>query len=163
MTVDTKKLEQFLGQLVNDLGATTHAFRFWRADKFKIKTLRGDIVKKNVRQFAIQFQYAMIAALVLMSVWSTRVLAQDDHSHTLMSQHQELTPDQKSKQGALLKIVRQSTRRVSGRQGGGGGGLRPYIRLRQRRRRGGHGAPLYQLRLGEERRHRRHASSGHHL
>ena len=68
-------------------------------------------MKKNVRQFAIQFQYAMIAALVLMSVLSTRVLAQDDHSHTLMSQHPELTPDQKSKQGALLKIVRQSTRR----------------------------------------------------
>jgi hypothetical protein len=33
---------------------------------------------------------------------------EDGHSHM---QHQELTPDQKSKQGALLKIVRQSTRR----------------------------------------------------
>ena len=68
-------------------------------------------MKKNVRQFATQFQYAMIAALVLMSVWSSRALAQDDHSHMLISQHPELTPDQKSKQSALLKIVRESTAR----------------------------------------------------
>jgi hypothetical protein len=76
-----------------------------------MKTLRGDIVKKNIRQFAIQAHYSMIASLVLLSVWPSRVLAQDDHSHMAMSQHHELTPDQESKQSALLKIVRQSTAR----------------------------------------------------
>ncbi len=68
-------------------------------------------MKKNVRQFAIQVHYSMIASLVLLSVWPARVLAQDDHSHMAMSQHHELTPDQESKQSALLKIVRQSTAR----------------------------------------------------
>jgi hypothetical protein len=73
-----------------------------------MKTLRGDIVKKNVRQFATQVHYSMIAALVLLSVWPSRVLAQDGQSHM---QHQLLTPDQKSKQGALLKKVREVTAR----------------------------------------------------
>ncbi len=57
------------------------------------------------RRFATQIQYAIIA-VVLMSICPLRTLAQNSHSHT-----QELTPDQKSKQGALLKIVRDSTER----------------------------------------------------
>ena len=65
----------------------------------------------RVRQFAKQFQYSMIAALVLMSVWPARALAQDGHSHTSTTQQDQLTPDQKSKRSALLKIVRDSTAR----------------------------------------------------
>jgi len=65
----------------------------------------------KVRQIATNFQYSMIVALVLMSGWSSRVLAQDVHSHTLMEQPQELTADQKSKQSALIQIVRESTAR----------------------------------------------------
>jgi hypothetical protein len=63
----------------------------------------------KVGRFATQFQYSMIA-LVLMSVCASRALAQDGHSHTLTPQH-ELTPDRKSKPSALLKIVRESTER----------------------------------------------------
>jgi hypothetical protein len=44
MTVDTKKLEQFLGQFVKDLGGTVHALKFWRAEKYQMKTLREEIL-----------------------------------------------------------------------------------------------------------------------
>jgi hypothetical protein len=64
----------------------------------------------KVRQLATQSPYSMIA-LVLMSVCPLRTLAQDAHSHTLIPQHQALTPDQKSKVSALIKIVRESTER----------------------------------------------------
>ena len=64
----------------------------------------------KVRQFATQFQYSMIA-LVLMSVGPLRARVQDGHSHTLTPLHQELTPDQKSKASELIKIVRESTER----------------------------------------------------
>jgi hypothetical protein len=50
-------------------------------------------------------------ALVLMSVCSTRALAQDDHLHMMTSQQHEMTPDQASKASDLIKIVRQSTER----------------------------------------------------
>jgi hypothetical protein len=64
----------------------------------------------KVRQFANQLQYSTIAALVLMSLCSTRVLAQDSNSHMAM-QHGELTTDQQSQQGRLLQIVRRATDR----------------------------------------------------
>ena len=46
-------------------------------------------------------------ALALLSVCAAPVLAQDGHSHST----QQLTPEQKNQQGALLKIVRDSTER----------------------------------------------------
>jgi hypothetical protein len=55
----------------------------------------------TIRQFAAQFQYFMIA-VVLMSVGTVRALAQDGHSHT---------PAQNSSASALIKIVRESTER----------------------------------------------------
>ncbi len=58
-------------------------------------------------RFTTQFQYSMIA-LVLVSVCSSRALAQDGHSHRLT---QQITADQKSKASALIKIVRESTDR----------------------------------------------------
>ena len=55
-------------------------------------------------------KYSMFA-LVLMSVGSSRALAQDGHSPTLTPQHQQLTPDQQSNPGALIKVVRDATAR----------------------------------------------------
>src|ERR1700730_4076685 len=63
----------------------------------------------KVRRFATRFQFSMIL-LVLVGVCPLCALAQDGHSHSLPPQH-ELTPDQKSKGSALLKIVRESTER----------------------------------------------------
>ena len=64
----------------------------------------------KVRRFATQFQYSMIA-LVLMNVSPLRALAQDGHSHTQTSQQHDMTPEQLTKAGALLKVVRESTER----------------------------------------------------
>lgn len=64
----------------------------------------------KIRQFTTQFQYSVIA-LALLSVCPLRAVAQDGHSHTMTSQHQELTPAQKIKANALIKIVRESTER----------------------------------------------------
>jgi hypothetical protein len=64
----------------------------------------------KVRQLATQFQYSIIA-LLLMSVCPSLARAQEGHSHMEIQQHHQLTPDQQSKQGVLLKIVRESTER----------------------------------------------------
>ena len=52
-------------------------------------------MKKEVWQFGSQLQYFKIVALVLVSVCSMRALAQDDHSHTWLSQITK--PQQNSK------------------------------------------------------------------
>jgi hypothetical protein len=72
-----------------------------------MKTAQPSIGMK-VRQFAMRLQYSTIV-IALMSVCSSRVLAQDSHVHTMTPQQQ--TSDQKSQAGALLKIVRDSTER----------------------------------------------------
>jgi hypothetical protein len=64
----------------------------------------------KARRLSTRFQYSMIA-LVLVIVCPLRALAQDGHSHTPTAQQVELTADQKSKAGALIKIVRESTER----------------------------------------------------
>ncbi|HTF44014.1 MAG TPA: hypothetical protein VK641_08955, partial [Terriglobales bacterium] len=48
---------------------------------------------------------------ILLSISPLYALAQDGHSHTSAPQQQELTPEQKSKASALIKIVRESTER----------------------------------------------------
>jgi hypothetical protein len=63
----------------------------------------------KVRRFATQFQYSMIA-LVLLNVCPSRALAQEGHSHTPAPQ-QDKTKLDKQNSGALLKIVRDSTER----------------------------------------------------
>jgi hypothetical protein len=65
----------------------------------------------SVGRFAPQFQYSMIAVLVLMSAWPSRAQAQDGHAHTLPSQHRELTPDETSQASTLVTIVREATAR----------------------------------------------------
>ncbi len=66
---------------------------------------------KVIRQLATQFQYSTVLALVLMSVWPSRALAQDDHSHMVAAQQSELTLEQNSQRNALIKIVRDNTER----------------------------------------------------
>jgi hypothetical protein len=63
----------------------------------------------KVRRFATQFQYSMIA-LVLLNVCPSRTLAQEGHSHPPAPQQDKTRPD-KQNNGALLKIVRDSTER----------------------------------------------------
>jgi hypothetical protein len=75
-----------------------------------MSTSQALTINRKVRRFATQFQYFMLA-LVLMSVSPLRALAQDGHSHTPTPQQDEMTLDQQSKAGALLKIVRESTER----------------------------------------------------
>lgn len=58
----------------------------------------------NIGRFASR----SMVALVLMSVCLGRAVAQDGHSH---GQTQQPTAEQKRQQGALLKIVRDSTER----------------------------------------------------
>ena len=65
-------------------------------------------VSMKFRQFATRFQYSMIAFL-LICFSPLSALAQNKHSQ--MTQHSEPTADQKSQQGALIKIVRQETNR----------------------------------------------------
>src|SRR5689334_7206053 len=60
--------------------------------------------------FVTQFQSSIIALAVL-SVFSVCALAQDSHSHALTPQQQELTPEQRDRAGALIKIVREATER----------------------------------------------------
>jgi hypothetical protein len=63
----------------------------------------------KAKRFSTQSQYFMGIALVLMSTCTSRALAQAGHSHT--APQQEMTPEQKVKSGALLRIVRQATER----------------------------------------------------
>lgn len=67
-------------------------------------------VPMRVRKLAIQFQRFVTGPLAIMSVWSSRALAQNSHSHNTQSQ-QEQTEEQKNNQSALIKIVRDATDR----------------------------------------------------
>ena len=75
-----------------------------------MSTTQVPTIDMKVRQFAPQFQYFTIA-VVLISVCAFRALAQDGHSHTQITQHQEQTSDQTGNASALIKIVRDSTER----------------------------------------------------
>jgi hypothetical protein len=68
-----------------------------------MNTAQIPMLDVKVRQFVTQIQYFTFA-LVLVSVCSLPALGQAGHSHTM-------TQDQKSKAGALIKIVRESTER----------------------------------------------------
>ena len=70
----------------------------------RIKTL---IRKSNTSILRL----APLSALVLMNVCPSRALAQDGHSHAPTPQKRQMTQAQRSNEGALLKIVRDSTER----------------------------------------------------
>jgi hypothetical protein len=61
-------------------------------------------------RFVSKVQYATMA-LVLMNIGVSRVPAQESHSHTTTQSQQEMTANQQSNEGALLKIVRDATER----------------------------------------------------
>jgi hypothetical protein len=63
---------------------------------------------RKVSRFAAQVSYFLIA-FVLANVGALRALAQEEHSHE--SQQHEMTPEHRRQQGALLRIVRESTER----------------------------------------------------
>ena len=65
---------------------------------------------RNVGRFAMQLQYSVIA-LVITCVCSSRALAQYDQSHTPAAEQHDMTSEQRSNAGALIKIVRESTER----------------------------------------------------
>ena len=64
----------------------------------------------KIKAFATLFEYSVIA-LALINVCPSPSMAQEGHSHTQTTQQQEMTPDQKNKANALIKIVRDSTER----------------------------------------------------
>ena len=59
----------------------------------------------KIRRFA---KHAVAGVLVLMSVWSSPVMAQRDHSHAAAA---PASADQKAKASALVKVVREATAR----------------------------------------------------
>lgn len=64
----------------------------------------------KVTRFARQLPYFIIT-LALIHLGPSRVLAQEDHSHGTTGENQGLTPDEQSRQSALLQSVRQATER----------------------------------------------------
>ena len=72
--------------------------------------MRGKQGRTKIRRLAIRFRRSVISALALMSVWPWYAFSQDSHSHATQAQT-ELTPEQKSQQSELIKIVRESTER----------------------------------------------------
>jgi hypothetical protein len=64
----------------------------------------------NIRRFATQVQYAVLA-LVLMNAYPSSAVAQDAHSHATTAEEQEMSADQAAGANTLLKIVRDATAR----------------------------------------------------
>ena len=65
----------------------------------------------KVGRFAMRFEYSLFGALVALSLGPAGALAQDHEAHRPTPQHRELTPDQKDRANALVKIVREATER----------------------------------------------------
>jgi len=51
----------------------------------------------------------MLCALLLTGAWHSRAHAQDGHSHATVSEHRELTPEEKRRAGELVAQVRDAT------------------------------------------------------
>jgi hypothetical protein len=75
-----------------------------------MKTLQVSTMNMNVRRFAAQVGFSVLA-IALISVDPSRALAQDSHSHASTTQQIDMTPEQQSKANALVKIVQDSTER----------------------------------------------------
>ena len=67
-------------------------------------------ISMNVKRFARQFQYSVIA-LALMSTYSSRAAAQEGHSHPAAQEETELTQKQRDSANALVQVVRAATER----------------------------------------------------
>jgi hypothetical protein len=64
-------------------------------------------ISAKARQFAVR--WPVWTAVLAICGFCPLLVAQEGHSHS--QQHQELSAEQRSKQGALLKAIRQSTER----------------------------------------------------
>jgi hypothetical protein len=71
---------------------------------------REEAMKMTVGRFAVKFGYSLVSALVFLGVSPVGALAQDGHSHATASQ-QQMSPEQKSRAGALVQAVREATAR----------------------------------------------------
>ena len=65
----------------------------------------------NVGRFATQLGVSLVGVLALTSLSPSRALAQSHDGHTMTSQHQPQTAEQKNQANALVKIVRDVTER----------------------------------------------------
>ena len=65
----------------------------------------------NVGRFATRLEFSLVGVLALTSLWPSRALAQDHDAHTMTSQHQPQTAEQKKRANALVTIVRDVTER----------------------------------------------------
>jgi hypothetical protein len=65
----------------------------------------------TVRQFARQFRFSTIGALLLIGCSPSLALAQADHMHGSSLQREEQRPDQKARAGALITAVQAATER----------------------------------------------------
>ena len=74
-----------------------------------MSTLQVINVNRSGRRLATRVQCSLLA-LVFLSICPLRAFAQDSHSHTAAAE-EEMTPEQESKAGALVKIVREATER----------------------------------------------------
>jgi hypothetical protein len=63
----------------------------------------------TVGRLATKFHVSTIALLVLTSAWSSRAMAQDDHSHMISAGSHNPTPQEKKQQNALVQEVRRVT------------------------------------------------------
>jgi hypothetical protein len=64
----------------------------------------------KIQRFAMPLGYLLIAVFVLLGAGPSRALAQEDHTHMVMSQGRNQA-EQKDQAGALIKVVRDATER----------------------------------------------------
>src|SRR5262249_52643055 len=64
----------------------------------------------QIGRFASPLKYSLIA-VALVGAGPSRALPQEAHSHMVISQDQQQTPEQNNQAGALIKIVRDATAR----------------------------------------------------
>ena len=63
----------------------------------------------KIGRFAAQLGFSLVGVLALTSFSPSRARAQDHDGHTMASQHQPQTAEQKKQENALVKIVRDAT------------------------------------------------------
>lgn len=73
-----------------------------------MSTTRSHALPKAIQQFNIQWHHLFVV-LAMLSACPFRMLAQVGHTHAIEAE--QATPEQRSRQNALVKIVREATER----------------------------------------------------
>ncbi len=83
----------------------------WRFEKKEVREMRIQVqtLQQQGRRFAGYLQFSAVV-LVFLCTGSSRVLAQEGHSHAPAQDH-DTNPEQRHRASALINIVRQSTER----------------------------------------------------